>query len=475
MAVLTAGSTPLNTDQLNLAKVQSGQVTVSDGGHIRFAYADGSADDVFGAGFTYSASGALTGGVVTGATETANGATVFSLQGFSLAASDFVADVLADNNAAVLAAALGGNDTLTGSTGADVLRAGAGDDTFVVSGGNDTLDGGSGTDTVRFTGGYASYTLAGQGQAAWTATDTRAGSPDGTLTLASIQHLQFTDATLTAANAPSQATAAKIEAAFANVERAAVLSTVAQAATITLADGATVANPLAAQRTGLLDIAAAVDAGSQPLAAADLQVGHLADATTSVATLAYEFFTGKTPTSAGYDYLVNSTGNINNLNTAYYAKFTQENRYINFAVNLGKLGAGMAAFTAAYGGLSLSDATAKAYGEIFGFAADASKVSAILTAQTGIASAPTRADYFAYYGQDGADGIGTKAAMVGYLLNQAVVADLGVYAHDNDLFLTALAAGAASYNVDLKSAYAASSAPLVGQSAAAPSDHPGGS
>ena len=59
--------------------------------------------------------------------------------------------------------------------------------------------------------------------------------------------------------------------------------------------------------------------------------------------------------------------------------------------------------------------------------------------------------------------------MVGYLLNQAVIADLGTYAHDNDLFLTALAAGTASYNIDLKAAYAASSAPLVGQGAAAPS------
>ena len=466
MATLTAGTTPLNTDQLNLAKVQYGQVTVADSGHIRFTYGDGTADDLFGTGLTYSATGALTGGVLTGAVDSVNGATVFSIQGFSLAATDFVALVQAGDNAGILAAVLGGNDTLTGSTGADVLRAGAGDDTFVVSGGNDVLDGGSGTNTVRFSGAYASYGLISNGAAAWTVSDTRAGAPDGTLTLTSIQRLQFTDSTLTAANAPSAATVVKIEAAFANVERATVLSTVAQAATLTLADGSTVANPLVAQRTGLLDIAAAVDANATSLAAADLQVGHLADATTSVATLAYEFFTGKTPTSAGYDYLVNSTTNANNLNTAYYAKFSQENRYINFAVNLGKLGAGMAAFTAAYGALSLSDATAKAYQEVFGFAADAAKVSAILTAPTGLALTPTRADYFAYYGQDGANGIGTKAAMVGYLLNQAVVADLGTYAHDNDLFLTALAGGTAQYNIDLKATYVAASAPLVGQSSA---------
>ena len=471
MAVLTAGTTPLNTDQLNLTKVQYGQVTVADAGRIRFTYSDGSADELTGTGFTYSSTGALTGGTVTGAVETLNGATVFSIQGFSLAATDFVNDVLTGANAAILGVVFGGADTLTGSTGADLLRAGAGDDTFIVSGGADTLDGGGGTNTVRFTGSYSSYALTSRGVLAWTVADNRAGSPDGTVTLSSIQRLQFLDSTLTAANAPSAGTVATIETAFANAERATVLSAVAQAATITLADGSVVANPLTAQRAGLLDIAAAVDAGTTTLARAELQVGHLADATTSVATLA---FTGKTPTSAGYDYLVNSTSNANNLNTAYYAKFTQENRYINFAVNLGKIGAGAAAFTAAYGALSLSDATKKAYLEVFGVAADDAKVSAILTAQTGLAAAPTRADYFAYYGQDGANGVGTKAAMVGFLLNQAVVADTGVYAHDNDLFLTALAAGSASYNVDLKTAYAATGAPLVGVAASAPVDHLGG-
>lgn len=475
MAVLTAGTTPLNTDQLNLAKIQSGQVAVSDAGRIRFTYADGSADEITGTGFTYSASGALTGGTVTGAVETLNGATVFSIQGFSLAAVDFVNFVVAGNNPGILAVALGGNDVLTGSTGADVLRAGAGDDTFVVSGGNDTLDGGAGANTVRFTAAYGSYTLIGQGAAAWTVTDGRAGSPDGTLTLTSVQRLQFLDSTLTAANAPSVTTVGKVETAFANVERAAVLSSVAQAAGVTLADGSTVPNPLASQRAGLLDIAAAVDANTLSLAAAYRQIGHLADATTSVATLSYQFFTGKTPTSAGYDFLVNSTTNANNLNTAYYARFSEENRYINFAVNLGKLGAGATAFNAAYGALSLSDATKKAYLEVFGTAADDAKVSAILTAATGIAATPTRADYLAYYGADGPTGIGTKAAMVGFLLVEAVKADTGTYAHDNDLFLDALAAGTAQYNVDLRTVYAATSAPLVGQSASAPVHDLGGS
>src|SRR5690606_12012657 len=44
-----------------------------------------------------------------------------------------------------------------------------------------------------------------------------------------------------------------------------------------------------------------------------------ADNTTAVATMAYQFFTGSTPTLAGLDYLVSPAGpNPNNLNSEYY-------------------------------------------------------------------------------------------------------------------------------------------------------------
>ena len=75
----------------------------------------------------------------------------------------------------------------------------------------------------------------------------------------------------------------------------------------------------------------------------------------------------------------------------------------------------------------------------------------------------TRADYFAYYGQDGAAGIGTKAAMVGWLLVEAVKADLGPYARANDHFLADLAGGTGHFNVDLLPAYAeVHQVPLIG-------------
>ena len=67
------------------------------------------------------------------------------------------------------------------------------------------------------------------------------------------------------------------------------------------------------------------------------------------------------------DFLVSPTGpNTNDLNSAYDRSFNLENRYINFAVNLGKNGAGAAGFNARYGALSLFEATRTAYATIFG-------------------------------------------------------------------------------------------------------------
>ena len=151
--------------------------------------------------------------------------------------------------------------------------------------------------------------------------------------------------------------------------------------------------------------------------------------TTEVAVLSYGFFTGVTLRASGLDYLLSTTGpNPNNLNSAYYAGFSTENRYINFAVNLGKAGEGAAAFQAGYGALTLQGAADKAYAAIFGSAAN--EPSDLLTAvvPNGLGGTYTRADYFASYGGDGLNGIGTKAAMVGWLLSVAAANTLGPYA-----------------------------------------------
>ena len=191
-------------------------------------------------------------------------------------------------------------------------------------------------------------------------------------------------------------------------------------------------------------LAAPVSDGQITLTDALAQIVAKAGATTSVASLAYQFFTGSIPSQAGFDYLVSPAGgNANNLNSDYYQSFNLENRYINFAVNLGKLGAGAAAFQADYGGLSLFDATRAAYTKIFGGTPTDAKIHALID---------TRADYFAAYGGDGPTGIGTKAAMVGWLLAEAEKADIGMYAKSNDAFLIDLADGA-QYGIDLIGVY----------------------
>ena len=65
----------------------------------------------------------------------------------------------------------------------------------------------------------------------------------------------------------------------------------------------------------------------------------------------------------------------------------------------------------------------------------------------------TRADDLAIYGGDGPGGIGTKAAMVGWLLAEAEKADVGSYALSNAAFLTDVATNNAPFAVDITGHY----------------------
>ena len=206
-------------------------------------------------------------------------------------------------------------------------------------------------------------------------------------------------------------------------------------------------------------VAAQLDGGQITLAQAEASLAHLVDGTTAVAVAAYGFFTGSTPTAAGLDYLVHSPANATDLNDAYYARFSTENRYINFAANLATgPGAGAAAFQANYGSLSLAEATAKAYAAVFGATADAAKVSALLDTLVpdGLGGQETRAQYFAQYGGDGPNGQGTKAAMIGFLLSNAVHDGSGVYGASTEHYLATLAHGfAPAFGSELALTYGA--------------------
>ncbi|MEO6339578.1 MAG: M10 family metallopeptidase C-terminal domain-containing protein [Caulobacteraceae bacterium] len=310
------------------------------------------------------------------------------------------------------------SDHLTGNALDNRLEGGPGDDVLDGGDGSDILDGGDGFDTAVYGGLKKDYVWwADNGK--WLIQRADGGGDKDTLI--SVEQLQFSDTTVKLSGVNTRVA---IEMAYQNVLRV---------PTTDWAANATV-------NTWVLQ----VEKGATTVPEVTKAIVALAQGTTSVASLAYEFFTGKVPTRAGFDYLIAlDSPNTNNINSPYYQAFSLENRYINFAVNLGKLGEGKDAFAANYGTLSLFDATKQAYATIFGSTPTDAKVHAVID---------TRVDYFAAYGLDGPAGIGTKAAMVGWLLSEAVKADVGAYAKANDAFLSDLADGAL-FAIDLIGVY----------------------
>lgn len=156
-----------------------------------------------------------------------------------------------------------------------------------------------------------------------------------------------------------------------------------------------------------------------------------AKATTEVAVMSYGFLADLTLGTSGIDYLVSQTGgNPNNLSSAYYANFSLENRYINFAVNLVKHGEAKQAFQREYGENGTAYATfQKAYLKLFGVEKPIDQIIDILSDDipNGRGGTYTRGEYFAELGGDGGNGLGTRAAMVGWLMAEAVKSGQGPY------------------------------------------------
>jgi hypothetical protein len=307
-------------------------------------------------------------------------------------------------------------EEVVGTRFADTITGNAAANRFTGGGGDDTLDGGAGVDAAIYAGASRDFSLTLKLDGRWEVRDLRTGAAEGVDTLKNIEVLKFSDKTValttTATGAWGTAVTALLRLSTTDWAKSDDVGRIVFA----LSGGATEAQTIA-------------------------DIIQTAGATTSVATLAYQFFTGKIPGQPGVDYLVAPSGpNANNLNSAYYASFNLENRYINFAVNLGKLGEGKETFQADYGGLSLFEATRKAYAAIFGGSPGDAKVHLLID---------SRVDYFAYYGGDGPNGAGTKAAMVGWLLAEAQKADLGVLARSNDAWLADLADGAAPFAINI--------------------------
>ncbi|MDG2521182.1 hypothetical protein P7B02_06470 [Caulobacter segnis] len=406
MAKVTAGAVAgFNMFDMDIGGIAEGDILSATPTQIVIGYGGGDTDTFIGS-FTYAGSN-ITGGTLNRIEVRVGNALVWTASDFSASVPQFLAWLAADDTEAAVRSILSGADEITGSSGADVLYG---------VGGNDRLDGGAGTDTVVYDGASASYTWI-QTANGWTVTDNRAGSPDGTDTLVGIEALRFSDRTVSLTSGGPNQPVPAVTTGIASILRGSNAALEA-------------------------DLSAKVSVGALTQAQAIGEIVKAADQTTSVATLSYLFFTGKIPGSAGIDYLVSASGpNPNNLNSAYFQNFNLENRYINFAVNLGRDGEGKAAFQADYGSLSLFDATKKAYAEIFGGTPTDAKVTALLSGG--------RDAYFASYGGDGLAGQGTKAAMVGWLLAEAEKGDLGVMARSNAAWLTDLADGSAPFAIDI--------------------------
>ena len=219
----------------------------------------------------------------------------------------------------------------------------------------------------------------------------------------------------------------------------------------------------APHQTLVANLSSQIDGGSLSVTDARAQIAKLAVETTTVASMAYSFFTPGVPGAGGFDYLISTSGpNPTNLNSDYYKTFNVENRFINFATNLGRAGEGAAWFNANYGALSTRDALIKAYTEIFGVVPDEAKVNGLLgdMVPDGQGGTFTRQAYFAAFSRDGLEGQGTKAAIVGWLLSVAARENIGPYATANNAFLADLGDdGVAHFRSDLLVAYGSPPAP----------------
>lgn len=177
----------------------------------------------------------------------------------------------------------------------------------------------------------------------------------------------------------------------------------------------------------------------------------LVNSTTAVAVETYQFFTGKAPTQAGLTYLVNSDTNTSDLNDATYAKFSTENRFINFSINLAVAGEAATSFAASYGGtgVTFAQVVSTAYDKIIGNSV-ATAAGVDVAAATAYLSRQANIDYLTAFVK--ANGYTTatqidlavKAALIGQILNAATASGLGAYAAGTKALISDLSDGTLS-------------------------------
>lgn len=209
------------------------------------------------------------------------------------------------------------------------------------------------------------------------------------------------------------------------------------------------------------DVSAQLDTLNQMVASgqitakqAILQIVHAAAGSTAVAETSYAFFSGLTPTADGLTYLVHSSANPGDLSDSYYASFNTENRYINFAANLGLHSDYAPAFAAIFGPESFDGAVRSAYDRIVG---NAQAQAAGINPELAINNIEAQLPYFQQIAHERFAGdnfdLSTKLAAIAYILEEAVKANVGSYGVADQNFLYDLADGKAQFHVDLVATY----------------------
>ncbi len=225
----------------------------------------------------------------------------------------------------------------------------------------------------------------------------------------------------TGPTAPPVPVAADIEKTFGNVVGISFTAAKATAPTVVTPDGKTVANPIFLAEQETLKIKAQLQSGAINFTQAVDKLIALAGPTSVAAFDTYKFFAGAPPTSAGMQYLLDSTGNATDLTDGYYAGFNQQQRFMNLRVSLAKNGPAVALFAQNYGGLSFEAAVRQAYDAVIGkgyaivAGIDVEKAISYLVGQQ------------AYFTALGGGDIGGKAAMIGFLMSTGFDQHVGLY------------------------------------------------
>src|SRR5215510_1130182 len=149
MATFTAVNPigPTRFDLFNVAQLLAGSTITGSGTTFTRGSDPDNATTFMGTGFTYSG-GLFNGGTIDSISSVAGGQILFTITGLALPVAQFRGFVSAHNSQGFLAAIFAGDDTVTGSAFADLLRGYTGNDKLNGGGNNDTLDGGVGTDSM---------------------------------------------------------------------------------------------------------------------------------------------------------------------------------------------------------------------------------------------------------------------------------------------------------------------------------------